>query len=50
MGYYIVWRNGNEVRVFDRLSQVRKFKQRFSDSVYEIYFYRNNKKMKLIRS
>lgn len=41
---YIVWRNGNEVRVFDRLSQVRKFKER--DGVYEIYKYKPNTKIK----
>jgi hypothetical protein len=34
---YIVWRNGNEVRIFDRLSQIKKFRK--EGEKIEVYKY-----------
>ena len=45
---YIVWRNGNEVRVFDRLSQIKNFRKQ--DDKIEVYKYISGGKIKKIKN
>ena len=43
---YIVWRNGNEVRVFDRLSQIKNFKK--DGDKIEVYKYIHGSRIRKI--